>query len=234
MPVSVIEVRCSIFIIEVQSPPGQEPSNFVLQGGFVLHLITCRACRFNPLDDQVRFCQYLNVSFPLSDEDSKPVLIFSFNPKSQARRQRGGEVRVSWGWGGTEGGWQLCHSLTLEHQGNLHRNITSANSSSHCQHQNNRYHHHRHQNNYHHLDSTALQAGAGPDLEAVCYATNEVLGADSVTTCLHKKDIKSVTCHLPLVYILKMSKVLQTVYLSSCLLVHLSTYERYQKCYKQK
>ena len=33
---------------------GSIPSNFVLQGGFVLHLITCRACRFNPLDDQVR------------------------------------------------------------------------------------------------------------------------------------------------------------------------------------
>ena len=44
-----------------------------------------------------------------------------------------------------------------------------------------------------HLNSTPLQAGGGPDLEAVCYATNEVLGADSVATCPHKKDIKSVT-----------------------------------------
>ena len=104
--------------IGAQSLPGKESSNFVLQGGFVLHLITRRACRFNPLDDQVRLGDCVN-SFPWSDEDSKPVLIFSFNTKSQARRQRGGEVRVSWGWGGTEGGWQLCHSLTLEHQGNL-------------------------------------------------------------------------------------------------------------------
>ena len=64
------------------------------------------------------------------------------------------------------------------------------------------YNHHHH----HHLNSTPLQAGAGPDLEAVCYATNEVLGADSVATCLHIKE-RYQKCHL-------------------------STYERYQKCYK--
>ena len=56
------------------------------------------------------------------------------------------------------------------------------------------HHSWQHYNHHHYyFNSTPLQAGAGPDLEAVCYATNEVLGADSVTTCLHKKDIKSDT-----------------------------------------
>ena len=35
-----------------------------------------------------------------------------------------------------------------------------------------------------------LQAGAGPDLEAVCYGTNEVLGGDSVAL-VHNVEIIS-------------------------------------------